>query len=50
VEGHLALGMLYARTGRPEQAGEQFRLVLDNPDIPPWMRESVQQVVNEIRR
>lgn len=50
VEGHLALGMLYARTGRPEQAGEQFRLVLDNPDIPPWMRERVQQVVNEIRR
>ena len=49
VEGHLALGMFYARTGQPEQAGEQFRLVLDNPDIPPWIRERVQQVVNEIK-
>jgi predicted Zn-dependent protease len=47
LEGHLALGMVFARTGRPQQAGDQFRLILDRPDVPPWLRERVEQFLNQ---
>jgi len=48
-EGHFALGVIYLKKGQPVQAREQFKLVINAPDAPPWIKDRVQQLATEIK-
>jgi Tfp pilus assembly protein PilF len=47
-EGHLAMGVVLLRKGQPVQAREQFRIAMDAPVLPRWLKDRVQQMMNEI--
>jgi len=49
LEGHLALGVIYMKRGQPQQAREEFRFVMNTPVAPRWLKDRVQQLLNEIR-
>jgi tetratricopeptide (TPR) repeat protein len=48
-EGHLALGVVYLRKGQPLQARDQFKIVMSAPTAPRWLKDRVQQFLNEIK-
>jgi Flp pilus assembly protein TadD len=48
-EGHMALGAVLLRKDQPLLAREQFKLALNAPVIPRWLKERAQQMMNEIK-
>jgi tetratricopeptide (TPR) repeat protein len=42
-EGHLALGLVLMRTGQPQLARDQFKLVLNSPAAERWIKEQAQK-------
>jgi len=48
-EGHLALGVVYMKKGQPLQARDQFKIVMSAPTAPRWLKDRVQQFLNEIK-
>jgi tRNA A-37 threonylcarbamoyl transferase component Bud32 len=46
-EGHLALAAVLMKKGQPLLAREQFRIGMDSPTGPRWLKERVQQLMNE---
>jgi tRNA A-37 threonylcarbamoyl transferase component Bud32/Flp pilus assembly protein TadD len=45
-EGHLALGAVYLRKGQPLLARDQFRIVLDSPTVPRWIKDRAERLIN----
>jgi serine/threonine-protein kinase len=39
-EGHLALGLVLLKKGQPQQAREQFKIVMES-EAPPWIKDQV---------
>ena len=48
-EGHLALAAVLIKKGQPVLAREQFRIAMNSPTAPDWLKERVQQFMNEPR-
>jgi tRNA A-37 threonylcarbamoyl transferase component Bud32 len=46
-EGHLALAAVLMKKGQPVLAREQFRIAMNSPTAPRWLKERVQQFMNE---
>lgn len=49
MEGHLALGVVYMKKGQPLLARDQFKMVTAAPAAPRWLKDRVQQLLNEIK-
>ena len=45
-EGHLALGVVHMKRGQPQQAREQFRIVMDSPGAPRWLKDRGREFMN----
>jgi len=48
-EGHLALGIVYAKKGQFPPARDEFRAVLNAPTALPWLKERAQELLDRIR-
>lgn len=48
-EGHLAMGAVLMRKGQPILAREQFKIASNAPVLPRWLKDRVQQMMNEIK-
>jgi Tfp pilus assembly protein PilF len=48
-EGHMAMGAVLLRKGQPVLAREQFKIALNAPVLPRWLKDRAQQMMNEIK-
>ena len=48
-EGHMAMGAVLLRIGQPVLAREQFKIALNAPVLPRWLKDRAQQMMNEIK-